>query len=84
MTARHLARLTERKAKNSMANTKSYRKLLDNGGELFVNKMDSHYSVDVFAWDYQSGDEPIYHAFYDNEADAMADAESWKPWPEQH
>ncbi len=33
-------------------------------------------------WDlgYAKGDEPSYHAYYDNEEDARTDLASWKVW----
>jgi hypothetical protein len=58
-----------------------FRRLLYNGGELFVNRLGSVWSVDVWDADAPKGSEPVYHAAYDNETDALADAESWKPWP---
>ena len=62
--------------------TKGYRKLLDNGGELFVNQLGKLYHVDVFAHDWERGQDPVYHATYGTMEDAMQDAESWKAWPE--
>jgi hypothetical protein len=56
--------------------------LLDDGGMLYINKAGSHWSIDVFAFDSQKTDEPIYHAFYNTEQEARDDAAMWKTWPE--
>ena len=60
----------------------STRKLLYNGGELFINRTGSLYTVDVFDADAQVTDEPVYHASYQSSADADADAASWKAFDE--
>lgn len=61
---------------------RKYHKLLSEGGELFVNRMGALWTVDVFPAEWVPSDgDPIYHAAYDNEAAALADAELWAPWP---
>ena len=62
--------------------TKGFHKLLYSGGEVCVNKLGNLYHVDVFGADWERGDDPIYHAAYGTEAEAMQDAESWKGWPD--
>jgi hypothetical protein len=57
------------------------RKLLDGGGEVFINKSGKHWSVDMWDADAEWSMEPTYHAWYDNEDDARADFDSWKAWP---
>lgn len=59
-------------------------KLLMNGGTCYVNKLGSHWCVDVFDadWHPNSGLESVYHAFYDTEQEAMADMNLWQGWPE--
>lgn len=61
--------------------SKSYRKQLYNGGELFINKLGSLYVVDVFGLDSELTDDPVYHACYATFDEAMDDAELWKEWP---
>lgn len=60
---------------------KSYRKQLLNGGELFINKMGSLFTVDVWDLDSAPGAEPVYHACYGGWDEAMADADLWAAWP---
>lgn len=66
----------------STTSAKSCRRLLYNGGELFVNRMGSTWYVDVFSLGSEPGDDPVYHASYPTFAEAMADADLWVPWPE--
>lgn len=59
----------------------SARKILDQGGDAFVNRCGSIYTVDVFSWDSDMTDDPVYHAAYGTWDEAMADFDSWKAWP---
>lgn len=62
---------------------KSYKFRLYNGGELFVNKLGSSgWSVDVWDLDTEPTNDPTYHAWYGSREEALADAESWRKWPE--
>ena len=56
--------------------------LLHDGGSLFVGRMNSLWTVDVFAFNSRLTDDPVYHACYNSEADALADAALWKKWEE--
>ena len=60
----------------------SYKKTLYYGGDLFINQMGNLYHVDVFDADWEAGQDrdPVYHACYATQAEAMQDAESWKAW----
>ncbi len=61
---------------------RSARKLLDNGGKCFVNKMGKLFTVDVWDWDAEPTSDPSYHAAYGTWDEAMADFETWKAWPD--
>lgn len=63
-------------------NHKPTRKLLDQGGEVFINKMGKRWTIDVWAAEQKVTDDPIYHQFYADELDARADFDSWVAWPE--
>jgi hypothetical protein len=65
-------------------------KLLDDGSELYVHRAGDHlWTVDIFPAFHDDGTpvlkgeavEPTYHAAYMTEAEALADADSWAPWP---
>ena len=66
------------------------KKLLANGSELYVNRAGRNlWTVDIFPTFHEDGTpvlkgepvEPSYHRAYETEGEAVADAQSWAPWP---
>jgi hypothetical protein len=74
--------------------TKPIVKLLYDGSELWINRVGRLHlwTVDIFPSFHEDGSpvlvgepvEPSYHAAYQTEAEALADADSWAPWPIEH
>ena len=62
---------------------KGFKKVLYNGGELFVNQRGNWWDIDVFDADWEVGQDPIYHATYSTKEAAENDAASWKEWQDK-
>ncbi len=62
------------------ARKNNHHRMLYGGGELFVNRMGTSWMVDVFEMGSEPGDDPIYHACYGSEAEALEDAGMWRTW----
>jgi hypothetical protein len=54
--------------------------LLAGGGLCTINPCGHGFVVDVFAAEWEDGDDPIYHAFYSELLDARIDMASWVAW----
>lgn len=57
---------------------------LAGGGDLYVNRMGSLWTVDVFELGSDVTDDPIYHQSHLTMEAAMVDARSWRRWAEDH